>query len=502
MLRIIRTVLAVLSLAAMLFVFADFTGAAAGWLGFLPKLQLVPALLALNFVALGVLLVLTLVFGRVYCSVICPLGISQDVVSRLRIWLAPKKKRKLGVYKTTKEHRKLRIGFLVVFLILAVLGLTGLLAMSYAGLLEPYSIFGRAAGQFVAPAWREAAVHIGDAAAPAYWLFDGVPAPGAFSWLLASIAAAQVLIIAILAWRGGRTYCNSICPVGTILGWMSKFSLFKIHIDENKCVSCGKCARHCKAGCIDPKSHSVDYTRCVACMDCIGKCSTNAIAYRIPKRKEAEPVADNTGRRSFLIGAGIAAGALAANAADKVTDGGLAPIKAKKSHELATPLVPAGAISIKHLRSHCTACQLCISACPNGVLKPSMSLDGFMQPTLVFTQGYCRPECTACADVCPAGAIEPIDVATKAVTKIGTATVDAWLCLSAKGESCGKCAKLCPAQAITMVRVDGHLRPVVDESRCIGCGSCEYHCPVGTAGQFSADHAAIYVEGIEKHHSI
>ena len=205
-----------------------------------------------------------------------------------------------------------------------------------------------------------------------------------------------------------------------------------------------------------------------------------------------------------MVGAAMAAGAGVALAADKTTDGGLAPLKEKKRHKSIEGTVPAGAISLRHLRSHCTACQLCISACPSGVLKPSLSLSTFMQPEMTFTDGFCRPECTACADICPAGAILPIDKAEKSSTKIGTAKVDASLCISAAyGQTCGNCARHCPVHAIRLVKNEqGHMRPTVDESRCIGCGACEYHCPVGTAGMISSCEAAIYVEGIETHRTI
>ena len=509
MLRYIRIALAVIALVAITAVFVDFTGAAAGWFGFLPKYQLIPALLAVNTLAIIVLAALTLVFGRLYCSVLCPLGIFQDIINRLRLAVTPKRKRKPGVFRYSAERKALRYGFLATFVVLFVAGLLTLLPQSFAGLLDPYSIFGRGAGQFLVPAWRSGVSAVASAAADSgSYIIDGDPAAPAFVWGVAIVAAIQLIIVIVIAWRSGRGYCNTVCPVGSILGLLSRFSLLKPVINLDKCNSCGSCGRHCKASCINTKEHSIDYSRCVVCMDCINTCNQGAISYTV--RRKAQPTKAATqaqpeaGRRNFVVGAAIAAGAGVAMAAEKTTDGGFAPLKAKKRHSGIAGTVPPGAISLEHLRSHCTACQLCISACPSGVLKPSMELSTFMQPVMTFTKGYCRPECTSCADICPAGAIKPIAKEDKAAIKVGTAKVDATMCISAAfGQKCGTCERSCPTKAIHMVAGEnGNMRPVVDESRCIGCGSCEYHCPVGTAGQISDNEAAIYVEGIDKHRTI
>ena len=505
MLKNTRRLLAVVSLLLMFAVFVDFTGTAARWLSFLPKLQLIPALFALNALALAVIVVLTLLLGRIYCSIICPLGIIQDIAARVRKWLSPKRKRKGGLYGYKPAHKALRYSFLGVFVLLAAAGLTGLFAASYSGLLDPYSIFGRATGQWLVPAWRQASVFVAQKAAESqYYIIDGFPAPSAFSWLLAGIAAAQIIIVIALAVWKGRIYCNAVCPVGTALGAVSRHSLMRIVIDEDKCVVCGKCARHCKSECIDFKGHNIDYSRCVVCMDCLDKCSTNALSFRMAPRKHKAAAKPDQGRRAFLAGAGVIAGAMAAHAADKVTDGGLAPIKKKESHTDVLAPVPAGAVSVKHLQSHCTACQLCISACPQAVLKPSLKPGNFMQPEMHFTEGFCDITCNRCSEVCPAGAIKPIDIPEKTSIKVGSATVDPFACISAAfGQQCGTCARNCPTGAIEMVRGEnGNLRPVVGENACIGCGKCEFVCPVGTAGQTNGTRAAIYVTGLEIHKRI
>ncbi|MDE6130038.1 MAG: 4Fe-4S dicluster domain-containing protein, partial [Muribaculaceae bacterium] len=253
----------------------------------------------------------------------------------------------------------------------------------------------------------------------------------------------------------------------------------------------------------------------------LDNCSTGAVRYtwkrNMPakgdspaKQSESNQNTDNgasgVSRRAFLLTGGFVAGSLAVKAAVE-GDGALAAVRQKKAPLRKTPLVPPGSLGLLHLGSHCTACQLCIRACPEGVLRPSTSLDSFMQPRMEFTDAYCRPECTACSSVCPAGAILPLDTATKASTKIGRAVVDITLCISANGQKCGNCSRQCPSGAIMMVPVDADkpdvLMPVVSDEICIGCGACEYNCPVGTAGIIkSSEHSAIHVEGIEIHREL
>lgn len=503
--------MAILSLAAVTMLFLDFTGTAQRLWPWMAKIQFMPALLSLNAIALIAIIGGTLLLGRVYCSVVCPLGVLQDAVNWLRGRIGSKKKRK-NRFRHSPARAKTRLIVLVAFIILLALGLTNILAASIAGLIEPYSAYGRIASQILAPiydfannllaSWSESRVDN----YTFYKVAIGVSAP------ILAVAVITLIVIAAMSWRGGRDYCNTICPVGTILGYLSKFSHLKPIINTEKCINCGKCARNCKAKCINAKAHEIDYSRCVACMDCISACHEGAISYSV-RRKPAAKHAQiekaainetaNQSRRGFIIAGAILTGA-AMQA--KITDGGLTALKSKKSPVRATKIAPPGAISLARLSGQCTACQLCVQSCPNNALKPSLSLDGFMQPCLDFTDGYCTPECTVCSSVCPVGAILPLDEAEKSSTKIGTAVVNAALCLSAsQGEKCGSCAKHCPAGAIEMVAVSpgsDMLRPAIDEEICIGCGSCEYHCPVGTVDGMQAESPAIHVEGILQHREI
>lgn len=499
MYKIIRVVLAIVCVLAITLLFLDFTGTAARSWGWLAKIQLIPALLSLNVVALAVLLVLTLVFGRVYCSVICPLGVMQDGINWLRGKIGPRKGRK-NRFSYKKALTWLRVSFLGVFVILVILGL-----MSVAALIEPYSEYGRIVSTYLAPVYdsvNNLLAH--EAESRGSFAFYEVEPHAVFVPAMI-LAGVTFVVVAAFAWTDGRGYCNKVCPAGTILGYLSKFSLLKPTIDTSLCNGCRKCERNCKASCIDGKNHAIDYSRCVACMDCIGNCSTGAMKYTwrryAPEGGPDKKGVVDAGRRTFIATGLIAASAAVAKAEDKVTDGGLAPIINKEKPKRKSKIVPPGAVSVANLESHCTSCQLCISECPNGVLRPSMDMSTFMQPEVSYERGYCRPECTRCSSVCPAGAIIKIDRAEKSAIQVGHAVVDYDSCLAATGKShCGKCSRKCPAEAIEMVAVnpdaeDSPYMPVVNESRCIGCGACENLCPVGPL-------SAIRVEGHEVHRKI
>lgn len=495
MLRKIRIALGLLFLAGITLLFLDFTGAAHAWLGWMAKVQFLPAVLALNVGVVVGLVALTLVFGRVYCSVICPLGVFQDIFGHLGR-LGKKQRYRYG---WSKGLTWLRAAFLVVFIALLLAGFA-----SIAALVAPYSLYGRFTASFLTPAWiwlnnllARVAEHYES------YAFYSVDLWMRSLWALV-LSGVTMAVIVVLAWRNGRTWCNTVCPVGTVLGFLSRFSLLKPVIDTDKCNNCGLCARQCKAACINSKEHSIDYSRCVACMDCIDNCRHGAISYRRPVRKAAKAsVSEVTdgGRRAFMVGAGVAATALAVKAQKAKVDGGMAAVTEKKAPERSTPIVPPGAVSLDHLSQHCTACQLCVSACPNGVLHPSTDPSRLMQPECSYERGYCRPECTRCGEVCPTGAIRPVSEEEKTGIQVGHAVwVRANCVVLTDGVECGACARHCPAGAITMIPSDARDEaspkvPMVNPEKCIGCGKCEQLCP---ASPFSA----IYVEGHERHREI
>ncbi len=502
MLRKIRLTLAVVFFAIITLLFLDFTGTIHAWFGWMAKIQFLPAVLALNVGIIVLLILLTLVFGRVYCSVICPMGVFQDVIS----WLSGQRKKKKYRFSYSPAKNILRYTVLTLFVIAVIAGIG-----SFVALLAPYSSYGRIANNLFAPIyqWGNNVFAYFAERAESYAFYE------TSVWMKSLptfvIAVVTFIAIVVLAWRNGRTYCNTICPVGTVLGFLSRFALFRISIDTEKCNACGLCSRKCKAACIDGKRHTVDYSRCVACMDCLDTCKHGAISYRWFKQetqtKNAEQTRSvdkeqiNEARRSFLTATAILATATTLKAQEKKVDGGLAAIEDKKIPKRATPILPPGALSARDFTRHCTACQLCVSVCPNEVLRPSTDLMKLMQPEMSYERGYCRPECTKCGDVCPAGAIHPTTAADKSATQIGHAVWIKKNCIPlTDGVECGNCARHCPAGAIQMVPSDPQQEdspkiPVVNTERCIGCGACENLCP---ARPFSA----IYVEGHEMHRVI
>jgi len=594
MLRKIRITLAAICFVAVTLLFLDFTGTLHLWFGWLAKIQFLPAVLALNFVVIAILLVLTLLFGRIYCSVICPLGIFQDCVSNL----SSRRKGKKARFSYSKEIKLLRYGVLVLFVIALVAGLNALVA-----LLAPYSAYGRMVQSLLAPVWQWGNNLLA-------WIAERQDSYAFVTkdvWLKSLptliVAAVTFVVVVVLAWRNGRTYCNTICPVGTTLSFFSRFAMFRPVIDKSKCKSCHACERKCKAACIDVDNHKIDYSRCVDCFDCIDSCRLGALKYRFawgrgvgsgstgaktPQNapvgskmtsdeskngqnrssaaptpvaepvvrqgsptvscirstchKVAEPVvrqgsptaevtdngkgvstidatspvaepveATDKGRRAFLVGgAAVIGGSLLSSIPmraeeeeikDKKRDGGFAEVLPKKAPNRKTPITPFGSESVEKFYKHCTACQLCVTVCPNNVLRPSSRLEHLMQPEMSFEKGYCRPECVKCSEVCPAGAILKITPEEKTEWKVGTAGVDYDLCVvNRDGVSCGNCAHHCPVGAIRMVRKNPDDEkspriPSVNEEKCIGCGACENLCP-------SRPISAITVNGYSVHHNV
>jgi ferredoxin len=476
MLKKARVIISIASCALLTFYFVDFAGIAPPALGWLARVQLLPALASGSaIVIVAAWLLLTILAGRVYCSSVCPLGILQDAIA----WIARrvgKRKR----YRYRPPRPRLRWAALLLPLLLFYLGYPFLL-----GLVEPYSAYGRVTTALSRPLYL-AGNNLMETILSSFNIHAfyrvGIFIHDLFSFCIALLTLA---IIGALAWRRGRTWCNTLCPVGALLGFLAKYALFKIRLDAGKCTRCGACAAKCKSGCINSKEKRVDNSRCVACFNCLDACRVHALGFTAAR---AAPAPRSASRRRFLLASATLPAALATASSWRLAGTG-----SRKP----TPVAPPGAISHEHLSRHCTSCHLCISKCPSRVLKPAFmeyGLAGMMQPVARYNRGFCNYNCTVCGEVCPNGAILPLTTEQKQMTSIGRVVFVEELCIViSNGTSCGACSEHCPTQAVTMVpRAGGLTSPRVDASICVGCGGCEYICPVRPA-------RAIYVEGNPVH---
>lgn len=492
-LKVVRVTVAVTVFTLLTFYFLDFTGLYPDSLRFIPKFQWVPALLAVT-PAISFLFILSLCFGRFFCSAICPLGIFQDILIRISRKLPHRKKVK---YAYRKPSSLIRYGILGLTLLSFLSGSTGLVL-----LLDPYSNFGRLMASFFRPFFMLLNNFLITLMHSIRLYPDSIYSVEltGLTWLSVGSALLIGIILILFTWRHGRLYCNVICPVGTFLGMMAKVSLFRLKLDKVECTGCGVCGTICKSECIDSENHTIDASRCVSCFNCLKVCRKGAIKYKfvLPSSvKRATPAYLSESRRQAIAFAGALATSLIARKAKAV-----APIKnTDKNTDPAASrrvIMPPGADCISKFKLHCTACQLCITKCPSHVLQPATlqyGLDGILQPHMVYKKGYCNYNCTVCMDVCPTGALKSLPLADKRLTQVGIAQFRPELCIvPTQHTDCGACAEHCPTQAVRMVPYqDGLTIPALDPSLCIGCGGCEFICPV-------RPFQAIYIEGRDLHH--
>ncbi|MFN8241563.1 MAG: 4Fe-4S binding protein [Bacteroidales bacterium] len=447
----------------------------------------VGALAATGFI---IVLVLTFLTGRTYCSFLCPLGIFQDVISRI----GGKIKKRFRRFGYRKPHTFIRYTILAI-----TLGVTLMSGVYLLTLLDPYSTFGRFMTYFGKPVitlLNNLLAHfLGKADVYTFVHTDLVSYP----LEVYIIPVVIFLLVGVMSLVKGRLFCNTICPVGTFLGILSKVSFLRIKFDDAKCTRCGRCAIACKSTCIDFLNKEVDLSRCVGCFNCLNSCPDKALEFGVVQlKKKTEGNSTDESRRKAVVGTTLLLLGMSSVASAQKKTNAPVPKKASTVKEKRTSFVsPPGSTSIRNFTANCTACSLCISECPNNVLVPSYreyGLAGLMQPVMNYHKGFCAYECTRCLEVCPTGAIMPMELEAKKLSQIGKAIFIKDNCIvNTEKTACGACAESCPTKAVHMVPFEGNLViPETTDDICIGCGHCEFACP-------TVPYKAIFVNGNPVH---
>jgi polyferredoxin len=490
-LKSIRLVFSIFFLVALAAIFLDFRESIpVSWVRRIHWLQFIPSVIDFTVTAsvaasgFLIVLLLTLLFGRVYCSMLCPLGALQDIFTFLSRKLTIRKR-----FKYTVPKDLIRYGFLVLALVSLVFG-----SVLTLYLLDPYSNFGR----IFADLGRPVVIRLNNILAGwlenLNWYFLYKIDYKGFEWKEAVFPLSMLAVLIWLSLFHGRLFCNTVCPAGTFLGLLSRFSFFRIRMDKVSCTKCGKCAVVCKSSCINVKEMVIDVSRCVDCYNCLKVCPSVSIGYKMTVAGK-KPEKQDASKRAFLSKSVIFFLGLSGISRRIAAQGGTGdmPVPFQKNNSVSPP----GSLSLAHFKSHCTACHLCVTACPSQVLQPSFleyGFTGMLQPHLDFSVGFCEYECTKCGVVCPAGAILPLILEDKKLTQIGKVHFIMKNCVVYTDEtSCGSCAEHCPTQAVRMVAYKNGLTiPETHTDICIGCGACEHVCP-------AKPYKAIYVDGNPVH---
>ena len=456
-----------------------------------------------------IILVPTILFGRFFCGWICPMGTLQHFVGDSPSESNRGKQR----IESNRYKRWQTIKYVVLIAGLVAAGFGSMVI----GWLDPFSLLVRSIGLSLLPAFnyivRAALTPLEQSHIAAIKATGGLihAVLGAFLLEFRQAHFTQgiflgILFFAILAMslRITRFWCRAICPLGALLGAVSRWSVLGLHKDAEACNNCNRCLLHCQGGDDPIGSSPWRKSECLMCMNCVGSCPDHALTFRF-FRKEKEVASPDLGRRRTITG--IAAGAVAVPLMRANTGLG------KSRNERL--LRPPGALDEPEFLSRCIRCGECMKVCPNNALQPTLveaGLEGLWTPTLVPRIGYCEPSCVLCSEVCPTGAIWQITpkekgwvvgvgAAQNQPIRLGTAFYDRGRCLPwAMATDCIVCEEWCPVSPKAIYVEEAEVvdsagktktlkQPRVDPSKCVGCGACEYACPL-------QEHPAVYVTSI------
>lgn len=447
--------------------------------------------------ALGIIL-LTLLFGRVFCNWICPYGTLHQFIG----WLFNIHNSKNRIQQNRyHDLQYLKFGILIVFCIMASLGALQI------GILDPIVLMYRGFTTFVAPASDMLVDTVASKAGLNGPYLDNFKfAPGVASRIFVGSFWVGLFFLAFIGlnlWKP-RFFCRFLCPLGALLGVFSRYSLFRINRIVDRCTDCNLCLNRCE-GAADPQSQ-VRLSECFSCMNCLDDCPEDALQFTMVGLDKQQVVTKpDLSKRRLLFASvtGVVAFPLLKN-------NGLA------SDENFSPKMirPPGSVAEPEFLEKCIKCDQCINACPTNVLQPATFKEGGFEalwtPVMNFKIRHCQLKCTLCSEVCPTGAIRKISVAEKlgkgeyteqGPVRLGTAYIDTTRCLPWGHQvPCVVCEEVCPVSPKAIQTIDEEVKdvfhnkvvlnkPFIVPDLCIGCGICESECPV-------QDQPAVYITAI------
>lgn len=367
----------------------------------------------LVLILFAAIVLLTLLFGRFYCSVLCPFGAIQEIFALIFF-----KKRK------NKYIKNYPVKYFILAVVFGVLAAQSACLIRY---IEPYTYF-------------------------------------ASAFALGTLGLCAIVAVIVLTFFKNRFFCTNICPVGALLGLISKISLNKIYIKKDDCVMCGSCERNCPSGCINSREKDVDNVTCIKCLKCLEVCPKDSIKFA---RKPKEQLKFSPKRREIITGA-------AALALFGVMIKAGIEIKDRVVQKIKDVILPPGAQNGERLVNTCFNCNLCVENCPNKIITKAD--DDFGAVHIDYSKGYCEKNCSKCSQVCPCGAIKRLSLEEKQRTRIAMAAIKEDKCVK-----CGACVRACPCGAIKRTAQG----IIIDSSKCIGCAKCKVSCKFDAIERFA-----------------